>query len=814
MAYSRKTSFAAGELDPALYERTNLEKYQSALATARNVYVGKTGRVVGRQGTQFVERPKYDDKQCIILSPPYDSILIEWGHQYVRTHYITFDNNIPLFSFYTEDSHDWTEFDLENIHYEFSGRYCYLWCKGKIMKKMVVGILDPFDPLLDARFLSNSEMFYLPPAKTVAGVAGTGTGYDVDYVLTYVLNGEESLVSGVINVYKMVIATGNSNTVRLIYTPSPATVPLPSEIKVYRRPRAGNAYGYIGSSVTSSVVSGDIVYDFIDLGGAADYTQSPPTLDFDALNGKGRTGTIYQQRLITTEEKNEEAIHASRPGYPNNFSRDYPLDDDSALTFKAGTSGNAKVLRFINNNGLIAFTTAGIFTNEPGALGPSNLAMDRKGNWVIDQRVRPLEVPGGILFVDQSTNTIRSLIYSNEAGGYPGEELSIFSNHLFLNKKIVSWSFQDGDIPLIWVCFDDGTLASLTYQREHQMQAWTRHDSAMDAKFECCTTVKDIYSKSATYFVVKRGNIRTIEYLPPRFVNNFKEYYGVDSGCQWNFTLNSMAGGARFDLVPQDPLDWAGELMLYSSKVAFTNTAGNGAIGTTWRFFDKQETSVDLVVTEYISATQVKVQPSVEFPFDEASNVTLQMLATKLGVDPGYCYGKLAHLEGQLVSVLVDGYVESSPNNNIENYAEVRVVDGAVTLPNELKGAFIRIGLPLTSDVETLDIDTIEQKPMLLESKIVNRVYVKVYRTRGIYVGSTFPVNDVLTDESDANIVMEDPEHRNEVIDLGNSAQQPVTKRYEIAIPNDWDSNGRIAIRQVDPLPFEILSIIPDITLP
>lgn len=813
MAYSRKTSFAAGELDPALHERTNLEKYQSGLATVRNAYIGKTGRIIGRQGTQFVERPKYDDKECIIFSPPYDSILIEWGHQYVRTHYVSFENNIPLFSFYTEDAHDWTESDLKNIHYEFSGRYVYLFCKGKKMKKMVVGVLDIADPLLDSRFLSDAEMFYLPPAKTVAGVAGTGAGYTVDYVLTYVLNGEESLMSGVIGIYSLPITSGTSNTVRLIYTPSPATVPLPSEIRVYRRPRSGNAFGYIGSSSTSSVQGGNIVYDFIDLGGGADYTQAPPTLDYNALNAKGRTGTIYQQRLIVTEEKNEEAIHASRPGYPNNFSRDYPLDDDSALTFKAGTSGNAKVLRFINNNGLIAFTTAGIFANEPGALSPSNLAMDRKGNWVIDERVRPLEVPGGILFVDLSTNTIRSLIYSNEAGGYPGEELSIFSNHLFLNKKIVSWSYQEGDIPLIWVVFDDGSLASLTYQREHQMQAWSRHDT-LGGKFECTTTVKDLYSKSATYFVVKRGDKRTIEYLPPRFVGNFKEYYGVDAGCQWNFTLNGFSGGSTFSLVPQDPNDWAGLLQLNSTYSIFVNTAGNGAAGTTWRFFDKQGSAVDLEVVTFLNDTTVIVQPSVEFPFDEAQDITLQMLATTLGIDPGYCPGKLDHLEGQLVSVLVDGYVISSPNNNIENYPEIRVVGGAVTLPNELKGAFIRIGLPLISDVETLDIDTIEQKPMLLESKIVNRVYVKVYRTRGIYVGSTFPPNDVLTDESDANIVMEDPEHRNEDIDVGNAAQEPVSKRYEISIPNDWDSNGRIAIRQVDPLPYEILSIIPDITLP
>jgi hypothetical protein len=169
---------------------------------------------------------------------------------------------------------------------------------------------------------------------------------------------------------------------------------------------------------------------------------------------------------------------------------------------------------------------------------------------------------------------------------------------------------------------------------------------------------------------------------------------------------------------------------------------------------------------------------------------------------------------GQKVSIMVDGYVIASPNNNIDNYDDVIVESSLLTLPDGLRGAFVHIGLPYTSDVETLDVDTVEQKPTLVESKIVNGVFVKVYKTRGIYVGSQFPANDVLTDEIDAGIVMEDPETRNEEVDVGNAAQPLITTRYEIPISNDWDSNGRICIRQVDPLPFEILSIIPDLTLP
>jgi len=46
---------------------------------------------------------------------------------------------------------------------------------------------------------------------------------------------------------------------------------------------------------------------------------------------------------------------------------------------------------------------------------------------------------------------------------------------------------------------------------------------------------------------------------------------------------------------------------------------------------------------------------------------------------------------------------------------------------------------------------------------------------------------------------------------IGNRYKQPTSRRIEKTLPGNWDSQGQIAIRQVDPLHFEILSIIPDI---
>ena len=53
MAYLKKASFAAGELDPSLHDKTDIKSYYSGLATARNVVLGKTGRIINSAGTWF-----------------------------------------------------------------------------------------------------------------------------------------------------------------------------------------------------------------------------------------------------------------------------------------------------------------------------------------------------------------------------------------------------------------------------------------------------------------------------------------------------------------------------------------------------------------------------------------------------------------------------------------------------------------------------------------------------------------------------------------------------------------------------------------
>src|SRR5690606_37549789 len=134
---------------------------------------------------------------------------------------------------------------------------------------------------------------------------------------------------------------------------------------------------------------------------AADYTQGPPTFN-DSLHSRGssgpvafapRTGVLYQQRLVMPHNG---ALEVSRTGYPNNFTRDYPLSNSSSFTMTMG-SQYVDVLRLIESDGLVAFTNVGVWLHG-GAITTTNAALAKKGDWLIDYRVPPIAIPGGVLF--------------------------------------------------------------------------------------------------------------------------------------------------------------------------------------------------------------------------------------------------------------------------------------------------------------------------------------------------------------------------------------------------------------------------------
>ena len=862
-------SFSSGELDPVLHDNVTLEKFNKGLETARNVIISKTGSITSRFPRKFFRLPKYPDGYVRLYSPPHSGILIELGvdsdgsNGYIRTSFT--DNRIIQGNDrYYDLTHTYTKDELDRAHITSAPNTLNGASNGNIIVYIFVEGKNVQAFTMNGQTLSSTTYQWIPnpffmyvAARTITVYSSTGTGYNVDYLATVVIDGQESLIieDTASPKAKKPVSTGQSNILSVTWSPGDYGA-FASEVKIYSRPSEGGAYGYLGS-MTKFTNIGSNVYNgnFVDQGQLPDYTQGVPDIVTNyGLSNKSigtlysHTGLIYQQRLILTYDQDKEVILASRPAKLNNFYRDFPYDADSALMFKTGSNGNSKIVRMIESDGLIVFTTTGVFISV-GLLGPNNTLLEKKGGWVIKEDLPPLLVPGGVFFVDQN-DTIRQLIFSQNIMAYESVEQSIFSNHLFREKVIKSWTYQEGNFPIIIVTFSDGTWATFTYNFEHQMKAWTRHDGTYPV-----VQVEGTGLPDKTFFLIDKNGEKQIELSLPRYTSNdiivsdsesvMKSPNALMDGCIDIYTKiqpsvwNQLSAGMQRILVtPVTPDDWSGNLkfeVVYPNGGGWNNEPWGdnayifmqsddsecisspdwnvcryalGDLGKVMRWFNPKDHSyMDFTVVQYIDRGTVIVEPSQEFPSEYAD-----------GLEPYVTFNEiegLDYLEGEEVSIMMDGSVLSSPNDLIE-YPKYTVENGKITLPEGVYGSIFIIGRPVIADVETLNMSTVEQSPVTLESLTVNKLYIKVFKSRGLYVGPIFPETKYEGKDGSSVKGMESLDKRlvpeyNPL--LGNVYAEPLTLRIEKSIIGSWKTQGKICIRQVDPLHFEIVSIIPDVEI-
>lgn len=142
----------------------------------------------------------------------------------------------------------------------------------------------------------------------------------------------------------------------------------------------------------------------------------------------------------------------------------------------------------------------------------------------------------------------------------------------------------------------------------------------------------------------------------------------------------------------------------------------------------------------------------------------------------------LDHLEGKTVSILADGAV----------HPQRMVVSGAITLDNE--ASKVHIGLPITADIQTLPVALGLQDGSFGQGRFknVNKVWLRVYRSSGIFVGPDF---DNLT------------EAKQRTTEIYGTPPALKSEEIPVMVTPRWGDSGQVAVRQSDPLPLTIVSL-------
>ena len=570
-----------------------------------------------------------------------------------------------------------------------------------------------------------------------------------------------------------------------------------------------NVYMTSGSTTTTNMndfgfVGNTTVPAYTHLGTQPDVTLQPPVYRdlFSSADNYPSAVTYYQQRLLFANTNSAtETVWASRTGQFKNFTSHPTIQDDDAVTWQMAGRKVNEVRHLLDLGRLLVLTSDAEWSVEgnasgilvPGEINPKSFSANGSA-----AAPAPVVINNTAIYLQARGTIVRDLAFDFAVDGYQGNDLTIFAGHLFRGYSLADWAYSQNPDSVLWAVRSDGALLGLTYVREHQVWGWHRHDT--DGTYENVCVVPE-GDEDVLYVVVNRTvdgrTVRYVERMASRKFDAIEDAVILDAaatydGTQVGSVSMTLSGGTT----------WARGETLTLTASAGTFVDGTGATQTTFVAGDVGNaihiTGADGVVyrctiTAYTSATVVSAQVNRDVPaaLRGAARTTWGKAVDQLT--------GLWHLEGEGVSVFADGFVVANPNN--PTYTALSVSDGTLTLSAPY--VVIHVGLPYTTDIETLDIDTVQGQPLVDKRKLVTKVVLNVEDTRGVWAGGWAPDDDTVDHDGELfELKARDAEGYDEPTDL---ATGPV----EILLNGEWNSNGRVFIRQSDPVPMTILSISP-----
>lgn len=608
------------------------------------------------------------------------------------------------------------------------------------------------------------------------------------------------------NVYGTQVTLANANAPTaaspntLSWTPNGGTV-VGVTFNVYKQ--VAGSYILIGNTNSSS---------FTDPGyTTAIGTATPPVYAFTYNSADGyhyafnQTGdypsavTYYQQRQIFANSNNKPTtVFPSQTGNYNTMAYHTPTIDSDAFTFRMGGTQVNAIQHVLDMGQLLIFTTAGEFScagDQSGTLKPSAINL-RQYSYNGSNSLRPLVINLTALYVQSQGQIVRDLAYDFVIGGYHGNDLTYWSQHLFEGYTLTDWDYQKTPHSIVWAVRSDGTLLSLTRIPEQQMLAWAHHD-VQGGTFEnvCCVP------EGAEYYLYVVVN-RTIGGVTARYVERFAtRTIGTSSAKDFNYldcssTFDGRNTGST-TMTMSGSADWlyTSNLTLTSSSSYFTSAMATN--GDQIQITGADGTIIKCTINAFTSSTVVTAKPNKTVPAamqNTAFTNWARATTTVTGV---------WQLNGQNVSVYADGCVVANPNNPV--YKTYTVTTGAVTLDKPY--TVIKIGLPYTSDLQTLDIDY-PQGTIANQNKLIRDMTLHFENSRSIWAGSTVPANDLVPNNlgvtTGANLI-EIKLRQYEGYDSPVALQ---TGKIDLTTAARWTGTGRIFLRNSDPVPLKITGIV------
>jgi len=206
---------------------------------------------------------------------------------------------------------------------------------------------------------------------------------------------------------------------------------------------------------------------------------------------RGYPGTItfFEERVVYAgTEHQPQTIWFSATDDYENFDVGTNDDDSFSLTISSETRNAIQWIGALE--ALLVGTSGGEWrirsSSEDEALTPTNFSIKQQTSYG-SKSLQAQQVGDAILFADFVGRRVRELTFSGDRYKYTAGDLTSLAEHI-TSSGIVDMAYQKNPDPILWSFRDDGTLLSMTYERDQNVVAWSRHPFETGINVESETT--------------------------------------------------------------------------------------------------------------------------------------------------------------------------------------------------------------------------------------------------------------------------------------------------------------------------------------
>lgn len=695
-ASANQHALNAGELSPLMLGRQDVDKYASGLYVCQNAVLLAQGAWTRRPGTAYLHQCKFHDKVARLLPFQYSvdqTYILEFGEGYIRfftNHGLLCATSQSITSISKaatgklgKNSHGYNDgdrillspvagmtqlnsrevvvtnktandfdlYDSDGLAINTTGYDTFT--SGTMAKILEVTTLFTEADLPNIRITQSADTLYIlhpdyPPQQLVRTAATTWTLSDIVFtdgpygaLNTTNTTLSPSAVTGAITLTASAVAGINSGS-GFVST----------DVGRLVRMKEGAVWGWAEITTVSSttLVSATVFSTFTNTNAKTNWRLGI----WSDTTGWPSTGTFYDDRLfLAGSALNPQRLDGSKTGLYTNFAPTDPttgaVADDNAVAFTLNAD-DVNAIRWLspNEKGLLVGTTRGEWQVKPSSLNeaitPTNISgkpSTRHGS----ADVAPIQAGKAVLFVQRASRKLRELAYVFEVDGFKAPDMTLLSEHITYSG-ITELAYQEQPQAILWGVRGDGTLLSMTYERDQNVVAWARHElgGQSDSAGELIPVVESVASVPAPdssrdelYLIVQRyingRSRRYVEYMSKIWETTDEQEDAFYTDCGYTqvdvvpsatmtglWHLEGETVGAYIDGAKHTPIT------ITNGKATFTSA---GTVKTVGYFYDSDGQTLPLEAGAQDGTAQGKKKRINRVGF-----WLVDTLGLKIGTDP------------------------------------------------------------------------------------------------------------------------------------------------------------------------------------